>query len=106
MLSRLSYKAGQFEPSQEALANWFCAPGPSTQFLEIRSEMAPGWLAWPHLLWLRVRVNLPCLSLVSLTAAKWFCGVTGLSWETSKGADKSQEEKERQRWKESKDGRR
>lgn len=59
-----------------------------------------------HLLWLRVRVNLPCLSLVSLTAAKWFCGVTGLSWETSKGADKSQEEKERQRWKESKDGRR
>lgn len=49
MLSRLSYKAEQFEPSQEALANWFCAPGPSTQFLEIRSEMAPGWLAWPHL---------------------------------------------------------
>ena len=55
-------------------------------------------------------MNLPCLSLVSLTAAvssaKWFCGVTGLSWETSKGADRSQGEKERQRWKECKDRRR
>lgn len=41
----VSYKAGQFEPSQEAPADWFCAPGPGTQFLEISGEMACGGLA-------------------------------------------------------------
>lgn len=43
-----SYIAEEFEPSQEASVNWFCAPGPGTQFLETRLEMAPGWLVWPH----------------------------------------------------------
>lgn len=43
-----SYKAGQFEPSQEAPANWFCAPGPGTRFLSNRLETAFRWLGWLH----------------------------------------------------------